>query len=62
MKHVKRLHPGQRVRILSGLFQFMYGVVEIAEEDRQVANIILEQPCEHTTSEEDYDNLEIVEP
>ncbi len=58
----EKIHAGQRVSILSGGCKGMCGVVEVCEEDRQVANVILDQPCEYSTSEEDYDNLEVIEP
>jgi transcription antitermination factor NusG len=57
----EKIQIGQRVRILSGGYRGMCGVVRTMEEERQVANVVLDQPCEYSTSEEDFDNLEDVE-
>jgi transcription antitermination factor NusG len=61
MTNFQRLRPGQRVRILSGGCQFLRGVVDVTDDDRRVANIVLEQPSRYTTTEEDYDNVEVLE-
>jgi hypothetical protein len=61
MEQQKQIRPGQRVRLLRPEFSGWCGVVEIAEDERQVANVTLDQPCKYETMEEDYDCLEVLD-
>jgi len=49
-----------RVRILSGFLKAKQGTIESLDEEKQVANVTLEPLAGAITSEEDYDNLEVI--
>jgi hypothetical protein len=67
MNPPEALRLGQRVRILSGACQSMCGTVievdvrQIDFDVRHVANVALDQPCKYETSEEDFENLQILD-